>query len=57
MERRRKVGYDKPLNLLDCGSPPGPTTQSHADGNFLRLAEKPPFGGLGGGAHSLSTVN
>src|SRR5258708_29082489 len=35
----------KPLELLSRGIPPGPTTQSYATGDFLKVYERPRIGG------------
>jgi hypothetical protein len=43
--RLRPVGQIKPLKLLDVGTPPGPTTQSHVRGDFLNRRQMPAIGG------------
>jgi hypothetical protein len=40
------VGHDKPLIVLNCGRPPGPTTDSRATRDFPSPFKKPPKGGL-----------
>src|SRR5258708_14250211 len=43
----------KPLELLSRDIPPGPTTQSFATGDFLKVYERPRIGGeLGDGPFS-----
>ena len=45
MGDRAKVGHDKSLSLLNNGRPPGPTTHSPANRDFLTRRVLPRFGG------------
>jgi hypothetical protein len=56
MEQIAEVGLCLLLKLFDFYSPPGPTTQSQSNGDFLAFGENRRIGGLAGGAWSLRVV-